>query len=86
MNTDKFEYTSTGIINAIAYLRDIGDLQSVTDTDGKVNNENAVAWANHRYNKMNKQISTPLSYKDIYGEDEPTEEDNKGFNKPITNG
>lgn len=67
---DKFEYTPSGIEQALTYLKDTGDLLFVTEPDGSINNENAVAYANICYAKINKQYSTPLTYKEMYGVDE----------------
>lgn len=71
MNEDKFEYTITGVLKATAYLQSISELDKVTDSLGAVDSNNVVAYANVRYGALNKITSIPISYKDMYGEDEP---------------
>lgn len=73
---DKFEYTPTGILEAIAWLRSTGDIQNITECNGSVDNSNAVAYANVRWGMLHKQFAIELTYEQIHGiekDDEQTD-------------
>ncbi len=77
MFKDKFEYTPTGILEALAWLRATGTIGFVTECNGSVDNQNAVSYANLMFNKLYPPPVPTLTYKDIFGEEEPKDDNNE---------
>lgn len=85
--TDKFDYTETGQSDAIAYIESLGATGFSSAFEGQtLDGNNAVAYANFVYAKLNPTKPTYITEQELYGTQESTEEEKESSEESDTNG